>query len=76
MTYIPSIISGAFLLTQKDVFFDKFHANRLAASILGSDKDDCKIDMLPPAILKVSNFLTLNDSVWKYCDWPLQPVRN
>lgn len=51
---IQDFITGAFLLTQKDEFFDREHASNLIGSILVG-KDACqKIQLPKPAIMKVS----------------------
>ena len=50
---IQDFITGAYLLTQKDVFFDRGHACELAASILAQDDTGLRIDLPPPAIIKV-----------------------
>lgn len=45
-------ITGAYLLTQKDVFLTKEHAMQLAACMLAEDDSNMKIDLPPPAIIK------------------------
>ncbi|ROT82447.1 putative DNA-directed RNA polymerase III subunit RPC1 [Penaeus vannamei] len=46
-------ITGSYLLTQKDQFFDKEHTCALVASILAGKESDYKVDLPPPAIMKV-----------------------
>nr|XP_027207425.1 LOW QUALITY PROTEIN: DNA-directed RNA polymerase III subunit RPC1-like [Penaeus vannamei] len=45
-------ITGSYLLTQKDQFFDKEHTCALVASILAGKESDYKVDLPPPAIMK------------------------
>ncbi|XP_050732253.1 DNA-directed RNA polymerase III subunit RPC1-like [Eriocheir sinensis] len=45
-------LTGSYLLTQKDVFFDKEHACALISSILAGKEAAYKVDLPPPAILK------------------------
>ena len=47
-------LTGSYLLTQRDVFFDFNHACKLAASILSSKEAYFRIDLPPPAIFKVT----------------------
>ncbi|KAK2152800.1 hypothetical protein LSH36_317g01042 [Paralvinella palmiformis] len=49
---IQDFITGAFLITQKDVFFDRAKACQLAASIMAGRDSMVKIDLPPPAIIK------------------------
>ena len=46
--------SGAYLLTQKDVFLDRSHITQLLAYILAGKDVNIRIDLPPPVILKVS----------------------
>lgn len=48
------IFLGGYLLTQKDVFFDRSQAYQLASSILAGKDLKLKIQLPPPAIRKVS----------------------
>ena len=48
-------LTGGYLITQKDVFFDRSRASQLIASILACNDQDIRIDLPPPAIFKVSN---------------------
>lgn len=45
-------ITGAYLLTQKDTFFQKNDACRLAVCILAGPDSSMIVDLPPPAILK------------------------
>lgn len=47
-------IAGAYLLTQKDVFFDRSHITQLLAYILAGKDVNIRIDLPPPVIVKVS----------------------
>ncbi|XP_029638657.1 DNA-directed RNA polymerase III subunit RPC1 isoform X1 [Octopus sinensis] len=49
---IQDFITGGYLITQKDVFFDRSHASQLIASILAYKDENIKIDLPMPAILK------------------------
>ncbi|XP_033120133.1 DNA-directed RNA polymerase III subunit RPC1-like [Anneissia japonica] len=49
---IQDFITGAYLLTQKDTFFDRTKACQLAASILSQADKDLRIELPPPAIIK------------------------
>lgn len=46
-------LTGSYLLTQKDKFFDKEHACALVNSILAGKEAAYKIALPPPAIMKV-----------------------
>lgn len=46
-------LTGSYLLTQKDQFFDKEHTCALITSILAGKEASYKIDLPPPAIVKV-----------------------
>ncbi|KAB7495389.1 DNA-directed RNA polymerase III subunit RPC1 [Armadillidium nasatum] len=45
-------LTGAYLLTQKDQFFDKEHTMMLISSILEGKEASIRIDLPPPAIVK------------------------
>ncbi|XP_013420118.1 DNA-directed RNA polymerase III subunit RPC1 isoform X2 [Lingula anatina] len=49
---IQDFITGGFLITQKDIFFDRSKAVQLAASLLSGGDSNLKIDLPPPAIMK------------------------
>lgn len=49
-------IAGGYLITQKDVFFDRARTCQLIASMLASTDENMKIDLPPPCILKVSAY--------------------
>jgi len=49
---IQDFITGAYLLTQKDVFFDRAHACQLATSMMTENELHTRFDLPPPAILK------------------------
>ena len=49
---IQDFITGAYLITQKDVFFGRAEATRLAAQIVADKDRNTKIELPPPAILK------------------------
>jgi DNA-directed RNA polymerase III subunit RPC1 len=49
---IQDFITASYLLTQKDVFFDRSHFNQIVASILCNGDAKIKVDVPPPAILK------------------------
>ena len=51
---IQDFITGAYLLTSKEVFFDRARACQLIASILSSHEQNIKITLPAPAIQKVS----------------------
>ena len=46
--------TGAYLLTQKDVFLDRSHITQLLAYILAGKDVNIRIDLPPPVIVKVS----------------------
>lgn len=48
---------GAYLLTQRDVFFDRSRASQLLTWILTNKDGLEKIDLPPPTILKVQTHL-------------------
>ena len=48
-----SILSGAYLLSQKDVFLDRSHMAQLCAAIIAGKDSNITIDLPPPAIWKV-----------------------
>jgi DNA-directed RNA polymerase III subunit RPC1 len=47
------VFSGGYLLTQKDVFFDRAKASQLAASILSQHDRNTRVELPPPCIFKV-----------------------
>ncbi|CAG5120413.1 unnamed protein product, partial [Candidula unifasciata] len=49
---IQDFITGAYLITQKDVFFDRSRACQIISSLLVGKDVTMKIDLPPPAILK------------------------
>lgn len=49
---IQDFITGAYLLTRKDVFFDRAEAQQIISSILASVDDNVQISFPPPCILK------------------------
>jgi len=49
---IQDFITGAYLLTQKEVFLDHAHACQLAASIMAQDDQNITLQLPPPCILK------------------------
>ncbi|XP_015775227.1 PREDICTED: DNA-directed RNA polymerase III subunit RPC1-like [Acropora digitifera] len=49
---IQDFITGAYLLTQKDVFLDRSHISQILAYILAGKDVNIKIDLPPPVILK------------------------
>lgn len=49
---IQDFITGAYLITQKDVFFDRSRACQLISSILAGNDTGVKIELPPPAIWK------------------------
>lgn len=54
--YIPVLkylFTGAYLITQKDVFFDRARTCQLICSILAGKDTALRIDLPPPAIFKV-----------------------
>lgn len=51
-------ITGAYLLTQKDVFLTKEHAMQLAACMLAGEDSTMRIDLPTPAILKPKRLWT------------------
>lgn len=46
-------LTGAYLLTKKDNFLTFIEASQLAATLLAGEDTYMRIDMPPPAILKV-----------------------
>lgn len=46
-------ISGGYLITQKDVFFDRARTCQLISAMLASNDTGVKIDLPPPCIWKV-----------------------
>lgn len=48
-------LTGSYLLTHKDQFFDKEHTCALVNSILVGKEASYKIILPPPAIMKVKN---------------------
>lgn len=55
---ITFYISGAYLLTLKDTFFDRAKACQIIASILVGKDEKIKVRLPPPAILKVCHTVT------------------
>ncbi|XP_064097530.1 DNA-directed RNA polymerase III subunit RPC1-like [Macrobrachium nipponense] len=51
-------LTGSYLLTQKDQFFDKEHTCALITSILAGKETTYKIDLPPPAIMKPQQLWT------------------
>ncbi|CAH1795117.1 unnamed protein product [Owenia fusiformis] len=49
---IQDFITGGYLLTQKDVFFDRARTSQLISSILAERDISMRIDLPPPAIIK------------------------
>lgn len=49
---IQDFITGAFLLTRKDVFFDRSEAQQIISSILASVDNNIQISFPPPCIIK------------------------
>lgn len=49
---IQDFITGAYLLTQKDVFFDKSKAMQIICSIMSGIDSKTKIELPPPCIFK------------------------
>lgn len=45
-------LTGAYLITKKDTFFDFMHATQLAATLLAGDDSNMNIDLPKPAIIK------------------------
>ena len=46
-------ILGGYLLTQKDVFFDRTHASQIISAVVSQHDQNTKIELPPPAILRV-----------------------
>lgn len=57
---IQDFITAAYLITQKDVFFDRAKACQLASSLISGNDTAKKIDLPPPCILKVLSLLHLS----------------
>ncbi|KAK3608217.1 hypothetical protein CHS0354_039236 [Potamilus streckersoni] len=55
---IQDFITGAYLITQKDVFFDRARTCQLLSSMLTALDQSMKIDLPPPAIWKPSKLWT------------------
>ena len=51
------MVLGAFLLTQKDQFFDHARATQIIMSIASGQDSNLKIELPFPAILKVNLFM-------------------
>jgi len=51
-------ITGAYLLTQKDAFFDRGKVCQIISQILAGDEKTMKIDLPPPAIVKPKQLWT------------------
>ena len=49
--------TGGYLVTQKDVFFDRTRFCQLASALLSSNDTNIKLDLPPPAIIKVRKSL-------------------
>ena len=49
---IQDFITGAYLLTQKDVFLDRSHMTQLCAAMLAGKDGDMRINLPPPAIFR------------------------
>lgn len=47
-------LTGSYLLTQRDQFFDKEHTCSLITSILAGKEAVYHVDLPPPAIMKVN----------------------
>ena len=47
---------GGYLLTQKDVFFDRARACQLISAIMAQNDQNIRIQLPPPAIMKVLNW--------------------
>jgi len=65
-------VLGGYLLTQKDVFFDRSHTCQLISSILAQSDQATHIDLPPPAIRKVHTGRSLDHmtltmkSIWPF----------
>lgn len=60
-------ITGAFLITQKDQFFNKSQFCQICSMLLAGKDSTMKIDIPPPAMIKV--FVTLSCILrYFYCD--------
>ncbi|KAI6655586.1 DNA-directed RNA polymerase III subunit RPC1 [Oopsacas minuta] len=55
---IQDFITGSYLLTQKDEFFDRAHFIQLICSFLKQDDADLRIDLPKPSIIKPRRFWT------------------
>ncbi|XP_021363401.1 DNA-directed RNA polymerase III subunit RPC1-like isoform X1 [Mizuhopecten yessoensis] len=55
---IQDFITGAYLITQKDVFFDRARTCQLISAMLSGNDSQMKIDLPPPCILKPCNLWT------------------
>ena len=64
--FLLLFIIGAYLLTQKDIFFDRSKACQLASSLIAYTDNNIKIDLPPPAILKVCAYLYYFNSLFVY----------
>ena len=49
-------MTGGYLLTQKEVFFDRARACQLIAAIMAQNDQNINIQLPPPAIIKVTQF--------------------
>lgn len=55
---IQDFITGAYVITQKDVFFDRSHAQQIITAILSGKDSSLKITLPPPAIWKPARLWT------------------
>ena len=49
-----TVSAACYLLTRKEVFFDRSHFSQIVAAMLSNKDTTTKIDLPPPAIFKVS----------------------
>lgn len=60
------LCAGSYLLTQKDVFFNYERARFLASAIITRDDPSLRVELPPPAILKVSLSSSINLSILNF----------
>ena len=56
--FFQDFITGVFLLTSRDRFFDRSHVCRISSAILADDDKTLKLDLPPPTILKPARLWT------------------
>ena len=63
---IQDFITGGYLLTQKDMFFNRAQFCQITSMILAGKDTNIRIDIPPPSIIKVTEALYIFLFVTKY----------